>query len=297
MIITKKTKKERKERRIFWAFLAPAGIFIGIFSIYPLISTFILSFYKYNAASGIPRKFNGFGNYIREFTHPQFLNSLKITIVYTAVGVLFTMLFGFILALLLNKNGIIFKVLRGVALMPYLISSVALTVAWQIMYNSNFGLFNMVLNSMGFSSVNWLGDPKIALYSIVVTDIWQFTPFVMILVLAGMQGISPEYYEAAPVDGASKSQILFYITIPLMRKILITILIMRIIDTFKTFEKPKILTNGGPGQATELISLHVYKTSFAQWEFGYGATGAVIIAAIIALLTIFIIKLSNMNED
>lgn len=296
-MIKNKSKKEKRESRIFWIFLSPAMIFIAVFSIYPLISTFVLSFHKYNAASGIPKKFNGFENYIRVFTHPQFVNSLKVTIIYTLIGVIFTMVFGFILALLLNKNGIIFKLLRGVALMPYLISSVALTVAWQVLYNPNFGLLDMILTSMGFPNVNWLGDPDIALYSIVVTDIWQFTPFVMILVLAGMQGISTEYYEAATVDGATKSQMLFYITIPLMRKVLITVLIMRIIDTFKTFEKPKILTNGGPGRATELISLHVYKTSFVQWEFGYGATGAMVIAAVIALLTIIIMKLSNLHED
>ena len=293
----KRAWKVRRQTKAFWLFMAPTIFFIGVFLLYPLANTFYLSFFRYNLASGNPMVFNGIDNYIRAFTHPLFLNSLRITMIYTVIGVGLTMVIGFALALLLNSDGIIFKLLRGVSLMPFLISSVALTVAWQVLYNPNFGLFNMILNSLGIASVNWLGDPNIALYAIALTDVWQFTPFVMILVLAGMQGISTEYYEAAAVDGASKWQMLWNITVPLLKNVLLTILILRIIDTFKTFEKPRILTNGGPGQATELISLHIYKTSFIQWEFGFGATGAVIVAVSICILTFVIIKLFQLKEE
>ena len=277
--------------------MAPAVLLIAIFAIYPLFNTIYLSLSKYNMASGAPIVFNGGANYMRTITHPQFINSMIVTLRYTLIGVSLTMVLGFIMALLLSSGGAIIKLLRSVALMPYLICSVAITVAWQLLYNPNFGLFNMLLNTLGISSINWLGDVKVALYALVATDVWQFTPFVMILMLAGFQGISPEYYEAAAVDGATRLQMLFRITIPLMKNVIYTILVMRIIDTFKTFEKPKIMTDGGPMRSTEVINVHVYRTSFVSWDFGMGATGAVIVAIIIAILALIVVKLSRIDRD
>ncbi len=287
----------RREKRAFWAFMAPTLFFVGAFSLYPLLNTIYLSFFKYNIASGTPKRFNGLANYIRLFSQPQFFESLLVTFKYVVVGVVSTMLLGFIMALLLNGNGFIIKILRGVALMPMLICSVALTVAWQLMYNPNFGLFNIIMQMLGLPIQNWLGNPDIALYSLALTDTWQFTPFVMILTLAGFQSISPDYYEAAAIDGANRRQMLFRITLPLMKKVLLIILVMRVIDAFKTFEKPRIMTDGGPMRLTETINLHVYRTAFLQWEFGYGATGAFVVAIVMACLTLFIIKITRIDAD
>jgi multiple sugar transport system permease protein len=164
------------------------------------------------------------------------------------------------------------------------------------MYNPNFGLFNMVLQSLNLPIQNWLGNRSIALGALALTDVWQYTPFVMILTLADLQGINPEYYEAAAVDGANRIQRLLMITLPLLKNVLITIMVMRIIDTFKTFEKPRILTDGGPLKSTEVINLFVYRTSFISWDFGYGAAGAAIMVLFIAMLTFAIVKLTSMNE-
>ena len=287
----------RKRVHAFWAFMAPAILFIGIFSIYPLLNTIYMSFTKYNIASGRPMTFNGLANYQRLFSQPQFFHSMGVTLKYTAVGVVSTMLLGFIMALLLNSDGIITKVLRGIALMPMLICSVALTVAWQLMYNPNFGLFNIVLQMLNLPIKNWLGDPNLALYALALTDVWQFTPFVMILTLAGFQSINPDYYEAASIDGASRTQMLFRITLPLMQNVLTIILVMRIIDAFKTFEKPRIMTDGGPMKLTETINLHVYRTAFLEWEFGYGATGAFVVALVMVILTFFIFKLTRAGKE
>ena len=181
--------------------------------------------------------------------------------------------------------------------MPMLICGVALAVAWQLMYNPNYGVFNMVLGGLGLPIQNWLGDPNLTVYALILIETWQCTPFVMILTLAGFQSIGPEYYEAAAIDGANRFQSLRYVTIPLMKNVLLSVLIMRIIDAFKVFEKPKILTDGGPQQTTETINLLVYKTSFEQWDFGYGSAGAVVIAVMIAILAIVIVKIATKDEE
>jgi multiple sugar transport system permease protein len=288
----------RGQKRAFFLFIAPAVFLVGLFCLYPLLNTFYLSFHKYNAASGINKTFSGFGNFTRLLTNDQFLNSLKVTLVYTSIGVASTMILGVGLALLLNRKGFIIRLLRGISLMPMLICGVALTVAWQLLYNANFGLFNIILESLRLPSKNWLGDVNITLYALALTDTWQFTPFVMILTLAGMQSISTEYYEAAAIDGASRVQMFSRITLPLLKNVLLTILIMRIIDTFKTFEKPYIMANkGGPLRSTELLTVFVYKQSFERWEYGIGATGSMIVAILIAVLSLVIIKISRLNTD
>jgi multiple sugar transport system permease protein len=137
---------------------------------------------------------------------------------------------------------------------------------------------------------------KYALPSLIVLDIWQFTPFVMILILAGLKGIPAELYEAASIDGANKRQLFFKITLPSLKGVLFTTLIMRIIDTFKTFEKPYMMTNGGPAMTTNTVNLEVFKTAFSLWNMGYGSAGALAITIMIALLSILFMKVSGTKE-
>ena len=286
-----------KEALAWWMFCTPAFLLIIGLAIYPLANTINLSFHRFNLAHGNPMEFIGFGNYARLVQDPRFLNSMWVTFKYTAVSVSITMVVGFAMALLLNQGGAIIRIVRGVSLMPMLIAGVALSVAWMLMYNPNFGVFNMILSGLGLPVQNWLGDPSITIWAMILIEIWQFTPFVMILSLAGFQSISPEYYEAAYIDGASRFNTLRHITLPLMRNILLTILIIRIIDTFRVFEKPRILTNGGPLRTTETINLLVFTTAFEQWDFGFGSAGSVFIAVVIAILTAGILMIVKVNRS
>jgi len=270
---------------------------ILVFAIYPMLDTVILSFYKYNLSMGAPRKFIGFENYLELFKDSDFINSIVVTVVYTFWGVSFTMVFGMILALLLNKEGIIPNILRAVSLMPMLICGAALSVAWTLMYNYSFGLLNAILAAFNLPRVNFLGEVRNALPSLITLDIWQFTPFVMILVLAGLKGIPMELYEAASIDGANKVQSFFRITLPSLRGVLFTIVVMRIIDTFKTFEKPYIMTNGGPAMTTNTINLQVFNTAFSLWNMGYGSAGALIITVLIAIMSILLMKTSVIGRE
>jgi multiple sugar transport system permease protein len=285
-----------KKYRVGFFFMAPAFLLILVFAIYPLFYTVFLSFNKYNMGSGVPRSFIGIANYRELLKDMEFTRSLLVTLISTFWGVGFTLIFGVILALLLNKEGLIPGVLRAVSLMPMLIASAALSVAWTLMYNYSFGLLNAILGIFGLPGINFLGEVSNALPSLIVLDIWQFTPFVMILVLAGLKGIPMELYEAAAIDGASRTQSFFHITLPSLRNILITTTIMRIIDTFKTFEKPYMMTNGGPALSTQTINLMVYSKAFNRYELGYGAAGALLITIMIGILSVLFMRFVNTEK-
>ncbi|MDR1640524.1 MAG: sugar ABC transporter permease [Clostridiales bacterium] len=279
------------------AFMLPAIAAVAFFAIYPLAYTGALSLQKFNLTSGAPAKFIGLGNYVRLFSDSQFMNSLKVTAIYTIWGVLATMVLGVLLALLLNSKGKLVGFLRAVSLVPMLICSMALSVAWALVYNTNFGALNAILQALGLPTQNFLGTVKTALPSLIAIDVWQFTPYVMILTLAGLKGISPELYEAARIDGANQMQCFWKITIPSLRGVLVTTLVMRVIDTFKTFEKPLVLTNGGPAMSTDTINLHVFNTAFSSWDMGYGSAGSIVITLIIALFSAAFIRLSRKAEN
>jgi multiple sugar transport system permease protein len=278
-------------------FMAPAVLMIAIFAFYPLFYTIYLSSFKYSLITAMPKRFIGVANYITLLKDAQFLNSIRVTTIYTFWGVISTMVFGVALALLLNKEGIVPGILRAVALMPMLICGAALSVAWVMMYNHSFGVLNALLEAFGFERVNFLGEIRNALPSLIVLDIWQFTPFVMILVLAGLKNIPSELYEAAEIDGTNKVQSFMNITLPSLRPVLFTTMIMRVIDTFKTFEKPYMMTNGGPAMSTETINLNVYNKAFIGYELGYGSAGALMITILIALLSIAFMKVSRMGKE
>ncbi|GHT63181.1 ABC transporter permease [Spirochaetia bacterium] len=288
----------KKDSMLSWlAFVGPAMAIISVFVLYPIISVFILSFQKFNMASAAKKIFVGFQNYKNMFSQTgDFLNSLKVTLIYTLVGVTSTMILGVGLALLLNSQGVIIRILRGISLIPYLICGVALAFAWVLLYNTSFGLLNIIFEAVHIPQVDWLGSSRVAIYSLAIIETWQFTPFVMILTLAGLQGITADYYEAAAIDGAGKVRMLFNITLPLLKNVLLSVLILRLIDCIKAFEKVRILTMGGPMNSTDLISHNVYKAAFLRSEMGLGAAGAVIITLIIAALSFIVMKTVD-NKD
>jgi ABC-type sugar transport system permease subunit len=289
-------KSNLQSMRSWLIFVGPAMILLAVFVIYPIIQVFILSFYKYNMAAGIPKTFIGLRNFRDMIIRKDFGNSLKVTSIFTIVGVSSTMVLGVLLALLLNSQVWIIRILRGVSLIPYLICGVALAFSWVLLYNTTFGLFNFILSLFHLAPIDWLGDAKVAIYSIALIETWQFTPFVMILTLAGLQGISSEYYEAAAIDGASKPQMLFKITLPLLRNILLSVLVLRLIDCIKSFEKVRILTVGGPVNSTDIISHYVYRISFIRNELGSGAAGAMVVTIITAILTVIIVRTVKTDE-
>ena len=177
--------------------------------------------------------------------------------------------------------------IRTMLILPILVPPVAIGSMWKLMYNYDFGIFNQALVALGLAPVNWLGSASIALASVIVVDVWHWVPFVFLILFATVEALPVDLLEAAHVDGASRWQAVRLITIPLLRPAIIVALVFRSILAFKVFDEVYLLTSGGPGTATELINLHLYKVFFEQNQLGYGALlSLAVIAAIIAFLLV-----------
>lgn len=182
------------------------------------------------------------------------------------------------------------KLYRTVVLVPMLLPPITVALTWKMMYDYNFGIFNFLLKTIGLSPVEWLSSTDWALLSVVLTDIWQWTPFVFLVILASLQSIPLEIYESAQVEGASYVQSLRYITLPLLRPALALVLLLRTIDTFRVFDKMYVLTGGGPGNATETITYYIYRYGFRYFQTGYAAAASIIMVIMVLILSIPYIK-------
>ena len=279
-----------KYLKIILIFLGPAVIVLFLTTIYPLIYSLILSFKQYNLAKPfIPRTFVGLSNYVSLLTSSRFFGSLLTTFKLMAIVISMEFVLGFAMALLLTQKLRGMRVLRTFFMIPMMISPVVVGLIWLFFYYPGLGYLNYFLSFLGVSALQWLGDPKVALYSIAIADIWEWTPFMMLGIAAGLHGLPIEPYEAARIDGCSKTQTLFYVTIPMLKPVLISLLLLRSIDCFKLYDIIFVLTKGGPGTTTEVASFYIYREGFTLWRMGYGAAASFIVLAIIVVgCTLFI---------
>ncbi|RLI17848.1 hypothetical protein DRO54_10935, partial [Candidatus Bathyarchaeota archaeon] len=242
------TKKER-----FGIYLVtPALIVLAVVYIYPLIYNVDLSFSRWDLASGIPKQYVAFQNYQNLFSSETFRKVLYNTLFFTLVSVPLEFVLGLILALMLNqdikgKNAII-----TVLSLPMMIAPVVAALTWKWVYAYDYGVLNFLLNRLfGMEPILWMSDKNIAMYSVIIADVWITTPFMMLILYAGLQMIPTELYEAAKVDGASSWQMFRYVTLPSMKNVLLVALMIRTIDAFtKLFDVVYVITGGGPAYAT-----------------------------------------------
>jgi multiple sugar transport system permease protein len=263
-------------------FLAPAFIVILVVLIYPLLYTFQLSFYDYSIARGL--RFSGLDNFIKILDDDRFFTSLKNTLLYALVVVTIECIFGFILALILNKNFRGRGLVRGLFMIPMLASPIVSGITWRFMYNPDFGIINYFLALLGLPPQVWTGNPHISLLSVMIVDIWEFTPFVMLLLLAGLQSIPKEQYESAMIDGAGFWSKLRFITLPWLKPMLLVVLLLRTMDSIKIFDQVYALTAGGPGVSSMTLGVYAYANGFRNFFLGYAAA----ISLLLALITIAI---------
>lgn len=285
---------EGKNYFVVWVLL-PVLIYYGIFFLYPFASTFLLSFYRWNILT--PKKPVGFSNYYRAiFKDKIFWIALKNTIYYIGGVVGSVVVLGLIIALLLNSIKRFRSVFRLVYFIPIMTALVACAIIWKFLYQPSFGLFNVILNNIGFPSQPWLQSTKLALPSVMLMGIWRDAGFVAIIFVAGLQGIPNSFHEAARVDGANKLQIFFRITLPLLQPTIIFVLLTTLIRTFQVFTQVYIMTRGtqfeaagGPNHATEVMVLLIFKEGIQRLRVGYAC--ALSIFLLIMLVSISIVNL------
>ncbi len=253
-------------------FVMPAIVLLCLVTVYPVLSVLYLSLYRRLPIFHIS-KYVGIDNYRFLLTDDRFWNALRNTTYFTAVSVTFELLLGLAIALLLNRSFRLKGLITAMVLIPWAIPTVVSAKMWEWMYNTDFGLLNHLLGM----KINWLGNPLWALNAAVFMDIWKTTPFVVILLLAGLKVIPRELYHAACIDGAGAWTIFTKITLPLLMPVVVVVLVFRTLDAFRVFDAVYVLTGGGPANTTETLSIYAYKVLFQTLQFGYGSALSVVV--------------------
>ncbi|NYE04238.1 multiple sugar transport system permease protein [Bacillus niacini] len=280
------------------SFILPAITLLLLLTAYPLYQVILMSFYDYtDKANPI---FAGIKNYTEFIVDPLFWNALGNTVVFTIVSVFSGLSIGLIFALLLNQqiNTKFRAIFRSVLMFPWLTSSTVVAAIFMLIFNP-FGLVNKFLSSIGFTELSqtaWLGDENTALLAVIVANIWRGFPFMMLMLLAGLQTISNDLYEAAEIDGAGFFKKLFYITIPQLKNIILTLVILEFIWNFRSFDLVFLMTGGGPMNSTEVLSTYIYHHAFRTLDFGYASATAIFMLLIMVALSFFYLKSSIKKE-
>ena len=273
-------------------FFLPGAIFMGAFLIYPIMKMVFDSFFKVGITGD--RAFIGLDNYIKAFTAGGFMKQLKNTLVYILIAVSVETILGFIFALLFELNYKGSKIVRSFMMTPLMIAPLVAGLTWKLMMSSNFGIVNEMLMRMGIlsnaSDILWLADSRWSLIACCIADIWLTTPFMMLMILAGLQGLDGSMIEAARMDGANKLQEIFYIKVPGIKPVLLTALSVRIIDAAKTFDIIWAMTEGGPNSSSETISIVIYKTLVKYNNTGYASAMAVIFIIVLVVFTLIFMQ-------
>lgn len=263
----------RREQRTGWLLLTPALILLLLVFAYPILRSLWLSLFTENLRTELKPIFSGLSNYIRMMGDGRFWNTLSNTTIFTLASVIVEILFGLAFALVLNQSFRGRGLTRTVAILPWALPTALIGLAWAWIFNDQFGVWNDILLRLGIinQGINWLGNPVLAMLCVIAADVWKTTPFVSILLLAGLQSISDDLYEAHSIDGATPWQNFVRITLPLLMPQVLIAVLFRFAQSFGIFDLIQVMTGGGPGGATEVVSLYIYATVMRYLDFGYGA--------------------------
>ncbi len=269
--------------------VAPALLLLLLVYAYPILRSFWLSLFAKNLGTQLVPVFSGLNNYERMMADGRFWQSLWNTTIFTSASVALELVFGMAIALILHQTFMGRSLVRTVALLPWALPTALIGLAWAWIFNDQFGVWNDILMHLDIieSGFNWLGNPITAMLAVIAGDVWKTTPFISILLLAGLQSISRELYEAHAIDGATSWQSFTTITLPLLMPQILLVLLFRFAGAFGVFDLIQVMTGGGPGGATEVVSLYIYSTVMRYLDFGYGA--ALVVVTFLLLVTIVLI--------
>jgi multiple sugar transport system permease protein len=270
-----------RERRFALGLLAPALLVLLLTTTAPLVYLAWNSLHRIDLGMPWLSGFAGAGNFVRMGEDPRFWNSLWLTFVYTGSTVTLQLLVGLSLAILVLQIPRGQGVLRIAAILPIVLAPVVVGLFWRtLVLAPDFGLVDLVTRALGLGSHNWLGDPQLALISVIAIHTWQWTPFAFLVLLATLATLPPDVYEAARLDRAGAWQRFVHITLPLIRPAIVMVVILRTMTALSAFAAIFAATGGGPGDATEILNLYAYRTSFTQLNIGYGAALAMVLLAL-----------------
>jgi len=291
-------QRQMSDRAIQWTFIAPTLILLFLFNIFPLFYSLYLSFTDYSAIAGPDPVWVGFQNFGRLLNDPQMWKYFATTGRFAFLSVGLQTIIGFALALLLREKFNGSGLITTLILVPMMLSPVVVGFFWKLLFNPSFGILNYMLGYPAGKGPDWLAEPVLALWAIVIVDVWMWSPFVMLLCLSGLNAIPDYLYEAAAIDRASGWFQFWRITLPQVMPLLLIAILFRTIEAFKSFDLVMGLTGGGPGDATELVAVNLYRIAFqGQWRTGYASALAyIILVVIIAISNVYIRNLNKVRD-
>jgi len=275
-------------------FMVPCLVFLILIAIYPVLFATKMSFYNLKLTS--PDKiveFVGMENYISALTNYRFWNSLKITSLFVVITVSIEFVLGISIALLLNRDFKGKSIARALFILPMVVCPLSAGILFRVMYHPQYGIINQILNLFHIAPKMWLASPSTALIAVILCEVWQSAPFVLLITLAGLETVPRGPLEAAIVDGANSVQKFFYVTLPFLSKLLVLVFIIRAIDIIRIFDSIYAMTKGGPGISTEVLGLYIYKEGFKFFKTSYASAVSVIVLLIVGGLIVLINKISR----
>lgn len=272
-----------------YGMVAPALIIFLVFSIYPIGYMIYLSFHNWDLINPV-KQFVGMNNFKDLINDALFLQVIRNSIVYMIVTVLGSIILGTLLAVFLNKDTRISRILQSVTFAPYVISMVSVAFIWQWIMDADYGLLNYFLNFFGISNIDWLNNTSIAIFSLAVISIWKSLGYNALIILAALKSVPKYIYEAAQIDDTKPMKVFFKITLPMISPSLFFLTIMNIISSFKVFETISLITAGGPMNSTNTLVYYIYEYGFKYNKIGYASAAGVILFLILGVMTIFCFK-------
>ena len=264
----------KREKQTGWLLIIPALLILALVFVYPIARAFWLSLFTENLGTELKPVFSGLSNYSRMLGDGRFWQSLGNTTIFTVISITLELILGMIFALVLNQSFFGRGLARTSTLIPWALPTAVMGLAWAWIFNDQYGVVNDILLRLGFiqEGIIWLGEPITAMFSLIVADVWKTTPFIALILLAGLQSISQDLYEAHAMDGATPWQSFTQITLPLLTPQILISLLFRFAQSFGVFDLVQVMTGGGPAGSTEMVSIYIYATVRRYLDFGYGAT-------------------------
>ncbi len=280
-----------------WLFLTPALVLLAGMLLYPIFYTLWVSMSDFDLATFQPTGWVGWRNYEAVLNDPGFLESLRVTAVYLVIALPLQMVLGFAIAFLLNVPWRGRGVLRALFLIPMVVAPVVAGGVWRMLLDPLWGVVNYTLGLVGIGPVEWIGDPVLAMASVIIIDTWRWTPFVVLIASAGIMALPGDVYEAAKSDGAGRWATLRHVTLPLLVPVMAAAFVVRWLGAVKMFDIALAATKGGPGNATNVVNLYIYEKGFRSLEFGSASSMATIVLVVTMLITFVLFRVSRRLEN
>ena len=269
-------------------YLLPALVLISIFNIYPIFKSLAMSFYEdYNIFSGEVRSY-GFGNFIDIFQDPHFFTAIRNTFIFVLGVIPISIIVSLFVAIMLNRAKVLSSFFRSVYFLPFVTSTVAISIVWNWLYHTRYGLINYFLSFIGIDAIAWLTNPKFALPALIIMSIWKGLGYNIILFLVGLNNIDETYYQAARIDGADNQQQFINITVPLLSPYILLVSIIGVINSFKVFTEVYSLFSGRPGPAGSALTMvfYIYEKFYTEYQYGIATAAGIVLFLIILIFTL-----------